>query len=73
MPQIYASDAAFSAFSATFRSLAWMNATAAFLFVAFYLSLIGGELAAPDLRLPVVLFLAGFVAAGLGMLAVHLM
>jgi len=70
--QIRASGLSFSLLAGAFRFLGWLNGGAALALVAFSLGIVGGDIAAPDLQLPMALFLAGLVAACLGLLFAYL-
>ncbi|CAB3675669.1 Uncharacterised protein [Achromobacter spanius] len=58
----------FSLLAGGFRFLAWLNGGAALALVAFSLGIVGGDIAAPDLQLPLALFLAGLLSSCLGLL-----
>ncbi|MGE6914996.1 hypothetical protein [Achromobacter kerstersii] len=70
--QIRSSGLSFSLLAGAFRFLGWLNGGAALALVAFSLGIVGGDIAAPDLQLPMALFLAGLVAACLGLLLAYL-
>ena len=55
-----------------FRVLVWLNGAAALALVAFSLGIVGGDIAAPDLQLPLALFLAGLLSSCLGLLFAYL-
>lgn len=71
-PQVRASGMSFSLLAGAFRFLGWLNGGAALALVAFSLGIVGGDIAAPDLQLPLVLFLAGLLASCLGLLFAYL-
>ncbi|CAB3693860.1 MULTISPECIES: hypothetical protein [Achromobacter] len=70
--QIRSSGLSFSLLAGAFRFLGWLNGGAALALVAFSLGIVGGDIAAPDLQLPLALFLAGLVASCLGLLFAYL-
>ncbi|KRC76498.1 hypothetical protein D3C87_475180 [compost metagenome] len=70
--QIRAAGLSFSLFAGAFRFLGWLNGAAALILVGFSLGVVGGDVAAPDLQLPLILFLAGLLATCLGLLFAYL-
>lgn len=66
--QIRASGLSFALLSGAFRFLGWLNGGAALVLVGFSLGIVGADIAAPDLQIPLVLFLAGFALACLGVM-----
>lgn len=70
--QIRSSGLSFSLLAGAFRFLGWLNGGAALALVAFSLGIVGGDIAAPDLQLPLALFLGGLVASCLGLLFAYL-
>ncbi len=70
--QIRAGSLSFSLFSGAFRFLGWLNGAAALVLVGFTLGVVGGDVAAPDLQIPLLLFLAGLMLACLGVLFAYL-
>lgn len=62
----------FSLLAGAFRFLGGLNGGAALILVAFSLGIVGGDIAAPDLQLPLALFLAGLLASCLGLLFAYL-
>lgn len=63
---------AFSLLAGAFRLLGWLNGGASLALVAFSLGIVGGDIAAPDLQLPMALFLAGLLACCLGLVSAYL-
>lgn len=61
------SDAPLLLLGSGLRMAAWLNAGAALLLVSFSLGIVGGDVAAPDLLLPVSMCLAGLAAACMGL------
>ncbi|NMK45644.1 hypothetical protein [Achromobacter sp. Bel] len=70
--QLRSSGVTFSLLAGAFRFLGWLNGGAALALVAFSLGIVGGDIAAPDLQLPLALFLAGLLASCLGLLFAYL-
>ncbi|MFD4837783.1 hypothetical protein ACFWP0_09755 [Achromobacter sp. NPDC058515] len=70
--QIRASGMSFSMLSGAFRFLGWLNGVAALILVGFSLGVVGGDIAAPDLQIPLALLLAGLLATCLGLLFAYL-
>lgn len=70
--QIRASAMSFSLLVGAFRFLGWLNGGAALVVTAFLLGIVGGEVAAPDLQLPLELLLGGLLASCLGLLFAYL-
>ena len=70
--QIRANGLSFSLFSGAFRFLGWLNGAAALVLVGFTLGVVGGDIAAPDLQIPLLLFLAGLLLACLGVMFAYL-
>ncbi|HEY9319225.1 TRAP-type C4-dicarboxylate transport system permease small subunit [Achromobacter deleyi] len=70
--QLRSSGMPFSLLAGAFRFLGWLNGGAALALVAFSLGIVGGDIAAPDLQLPLALFLAGLLASCLGLLFAYL-
>jgi hypothetical protein len=70
--QIRSSGMSFSLLAGGFRFLAWLNGGAALALVAFSLGIVGGDIAAPDLQLPLALFLVGLLSSCLGLLFAYL-
>ncbi|KGD85603.1 membrane protein [Achromobacter sp. RTa] len=70
--QIRASAVSFSLLVGAFRFLGWLNGGAALVLTGFSLGIVGGDIAAPDLQLPVELLLAGLLASCLGVLFAYL-
>ncbi|SEJ98401.1 hypothetical protein [Achromobacter sp. NFACC18-2] len=70
--QIRASGMAFALFSGAFRFLGWLNGGAALILVGFSLGIVGADIAAPDLQIPLLLFLAGLLLACLGVVFAYL-
>lgn len=70
--QIRSTSIAFSLLAGAFRFLGWLNGGAALALVAFSLGIVGGDIAAPDLQLPLALFLAGLLVSCLGLLFAYL-
>ncbi len=64
--QIRAAGMPFALLAGAFRFLGWLNGGAALGLAAFSLGMVGGDIAAPDLQLPLFLLLAGLLAACLG-------
>ncbi|CAB3702776.1 hypothetical protein LMG3431_05514 [Achromobacter pestifer] len=62
----------FSLLAGAFRFLGWLNGGAALMLAAFSLGIVGGDIAAPDLQLPLALFLGGLLASCLGLLFAYL-
>lgn len=70
--QIRAGGMSFSLFSGAFRFLGWLNGVAALILVGFSLGVVGGDIAAPDLQVPLALLLAGLLATCLGLVFAYL-
>ncbi|MDH1299446.1 hypothetical protein [Achromobacter sp. GD03932] len=70
--QIRASGLSFSLLAGAFRFLGWLNGGAALILTGFSLGVVGGDIAAPDLQLPLALLLGGLLAACLGILFAYL-
>ncbi|ADP15193.1 hypothetical protein IPU70_07445 [Achromobacter sp. SD115] len=70
--QIRASGLSFSLLAGAFRFLGWLNGGAALVLTGFSLGVVGGDIAAPDLQLPLALLLGGLLAACLGILFAYL-
>jgi len=70
--QIRAAGLPFALLTGAFRLLGWLNGGAALGLVAFVLGMVGGDIAAPDLQIPLLFFLAGLVLAGLGVAFAYL-
>ena len=70
--QIRASGLSFSLLAGAVRFLGWLNGGAALVLTGFSLGVVGGDIAAPDLQLPLVLLLGGLLAACLGILFAYL-
>ncbi|WMD23419.1 hypothetical protein RAS12_13920 [Achromobacter seleniivolatilans] len=70
--QIRSSGVSFALFAGATRLTGWLNGGAALLLVGFSLGIVGGDIAAPDLQLPLALFLAGLLASCLGLLFAYL-
>lgn len=70
--QIRAGAVSFSLLVGAFRLLGWLNGGAALILTGFSLGIVGGDIAAPDLQLPLELLLAGLLAGCLGMLFAYL-
>mgnify|MGYP000066264358 CR=1 FL=1 len=70
--QIRAAGLSFSLFAGAFRFLGWLNGAAALILAGFSLGIVGGDIAAPDLQIPLALFLAGLLASCLGLLFAYL-
>ncbi|WP_447918688.1 hypothetical protein [Achromobacter aegrifaciens] len=70
--QIRASGLSFSLLAGAFRFLGWLNGGAALVLTGFSLGVVGGEIAAPDLQLPLALLLGGLLVACLGVLFAYL-
>lgn len=64
--QMRAAGLPFALLAGAFRFLGWLNGVAALGLAAFALGMVGGDIAAPDLQLPLLLLLAGLLAACLG-------
>jgi len=64
--QIRAAGMPFALLAGAFRFLGWLNGAAALGLAAFSLGMVGGDIAAPDLQLPLFLLLAGLLTACLG-------
>lgn len=62
----------FSLFSGAFRFLGWLNGGAALILVGFTLGVVGGDVAAPDLQIPLLLYLGGMLLACLGVMFAYL-
>lgn len=69
---IHAVGLPFALLGGAFRLLGWLNGGAALGLTAFVLGVVGGDVAAPDLQLPLRLLLAGLLAACLGGLCAYL-
>ena len=61
--QIRAAGLPFALLTGAFRLLGWLNGGAALGLVAFVLGMVGGDIAAPDLQLPLFFLLAGLLVA----------
>ncbi|MFY2645331.1 hypothetical protein ACOTDF_27490 [Achromobacter insuavis] len=70
--QLRAAGLPFALLAGAFRFLGWLNGGAALGLAAFSLGIVGGDIAAPDLQLPLLLLLAGLLLACLGVLFVYL-
>jgi len=70
--QIRASGLSFSLLAGAFRFLGWLNGGAALVVTGFSLGVVGGDIAAPDLQVPLALLLGGLLAACLGILFAYL-
>jgi len=70
--QIRASGLSFSLLAGAFRFLGWLNGGAALALTGFSLGVVGGDIAAPDLQVPLALLLGGLLAACLGILFAYL-
>lgn len=70
--QLRAAGLPFALLAGAFRFLGWLNGAAALGLAAFSLGIVGGDIAAPDLQLPMLLLLAGLLAACLGVLFAYL-
>ncbi|MCY1504933.1 hypothetical protein D9M68_391210 [compost metagenome] len=70
--QIRASAMSFSLLVGAFRFLGWLNGGAALVLTGFSLGIVGGDIAAPDLQLPLELLLAGLLASCVGALFAYL-
>jgi len=70
--QTRSSGMSFAPLVGGFRLFAWLNGGAALMLVAFSLGIVGGDIAAPDLQLPLAMFLAGLLLSGLGLLFAYL-
>lgn len=70
--QIRAAGMSFAMFSGAFRFLGWLNGGAALALVGFSLGLVGGDIAAPDLQVPLALFLGGVLATCAGLVFAYL-
>jgi hypothetical protein len=70
--QIRASGMSLALLSGAFRFLGWLNGGAALALVGFSLGIVGSDIAAPDLQVPLLLFLGGLVLACLGILFAYL-
>lgn len=70
--QIRAAGLPFALLAGAFRLLGWLNGGAALGLVAFVLGMVGGDIAAPDLQLPLFFLLAGLLVACLGVLFAYL-
>lgn len=70
--QIRASSLSFSLFVSAFRLLGWLNGGAALVLTGFSLGIVGGDIQAPDLQLPLILLLAGLLASCLGAVFAYL-
>ncbi|EFF76247.1 hypothetical protein [Achromobacter piechaudii] len=71
-PQRRSSSMSFALLAGGFRFLGWLNGGAALALVAFSLGIVGGDIAAPDLQLPLALFLAGLLTSCMGLLFAYL-
>lgn len=69
--QLRAAGLPFALLAGAFRFLGWLNGGAALGLAAFSLGIVGGDIAAPDLQLPLLL-LAGLLLACLGVLFAYL-
>ncbi|AYD63769.1 hypothetical protein YH64_002070 [Achromobacter sp. LC458] len=67
-PQRRSSGMSFALLAGGFRFLGWLNGASALALVAFSLGIVGGDIAAPDLQLPLALFLAGLLTSCMGLL-----
>ena len=70
--QIRANGTSFALLAGAFRFLGWLNGGAALILVGFTLGILGPDIAAPDLQIPLLFFLAGLVMAGLGVAFAYL-
>ncbi|AVJ27059.1 hypothetical protein [Achromobacter spanius] len=70
--QLRANGTSFALLAGAFRFLGWLNGGAALVLVGFSLGIVGSDIAAPDLQIPLLLFLAGLVLAGLGVAFAYL-
>lgn len=70
--QLRAAGLPFTLLAGAFRFLGWLNCGAALGLAAFSLGIVGGDIAAPDLQLPLLLLLAGLLLACLGVLFAYL-
>lgn len=70
--QLRAAGLSFALLAGAFRFLGWLNGGAALGLAAFSLGIVGGDIAAPDLQLPLLLLLAGLLLACLGVLFAYL-
>ncbi|MNS86841.1 hypothetical protein D3C72_1207560 [compost metagenome] len=70
--QIRAAGLSFSLFAGAFRFLGWLNGAAALILAGFSLGIVGGDIAAPDLQIPLALLLAGLLSSCLGLLFAYL-
>ncbi|CAB3660140.1 MAG: hypothetical protein J0I68_26330 [Achromobacter sp.] len=70
--QLRAAGLPFALLAGAFRFLGWLNGGAALGLAAFSLGIVGGDIAAPDLQLPLLLLLAGLLLACLGVLFAYL-
>lgn len=70
--QLRAAGLPFTLLAGAFRFLGWLNGGAALGLAAFSLGIVGGDIAAPDLQLPLLLLLAGLLLACLGVLFAYL-
>ncbi|MGV2865523.1 hypothetical protein [Achromobacter sp. ESBL13] len=71
-PQRRSSGMSFALLAGGFRFLGWLNGASALVLVAFSLGIVGGDIAAPDLQLPLALFLAGLLVSCMGLLFAYL-
>ena len=70
--QIRAAGSPFALLAGAFRLLGWLNGGAALGLTAFALGMVGGDIAAPDLQLPLLSLLAGLLLACLGAVFAYL-
>ncbi|MDF2860209.1 MAG: putative rane protein 18 [Achromobacter mucicolens] len=70
--QIRANGLSFALLAGAFRFLGWLNGAAALILVGFSLGIVGGDIAAPDLQIPLILFLGGLLLACLGVAFAYL-
>lgn len=70
--QLRANGTSFALLAGAFRFLGWLNGGAALILVGFTLGIVGPDIAAPDLQIPLLFFLAGLVLAGLGVAFAYL-
>ncbi len=64
--------ALYSLFAGAFRMFAWLNGIAALILMCFGLVTSGGDSSGPDLQWPLIFFLAGLMACGVGLLFAYL-
>ncbi|CAB3893768.1 hypothetical protein [Achromobacter anxifer] len=70
--QIRAYGLSFALLAGAFRFLGWLNGGAALILTGFSLGVVGGDIAPPDVQLPLALLLGGLLAACLGVLFAYL-